>query len=268
MKYFNGLTTVNIELTSRCNKNCWMCGRRKVERENPNMAIECGEMDFTLVEEIARQLPDDIVIQFHNNGEPLLYSRLADAMDLFPSRIRCFDTNAKLLMKRADDVIGRLDTITISTFERDPEWEEQYEIVKQFLAYKGTKTPNVVIRCLGEIRDERRKKYEDLGCIIANRILHSPLGSHTYQRQTTVPEVGFCLELLGHMAINFRGDVSICVRFDPKRDGVLGNIKEMPLLDIWNSDKRRHYIRQHVLGKRDSLPLCRECHFWGIPRGL
>ena len=30
---FNGLTTVNVELTSRCNKSCWMCGRRKVDAE-------------------------------------------------------------------------------------------------------------------------------------------------------------------------------------------------------------------------------------------
>ena len=27
----NGLTNVNIELTNKCNKCCWMCGRRKIE---------------------------------------------------------------------------------------------------------------------------------------------------------------------------------------------------------------------------------------------
>jgi MoaA/NifB/PqqE/SkfB family radical SAM enzyme len=31
----NGLGNINIELTSRCNKSCWMCGRRKVEKEMP-----------------------------------------------------------------------------------------------------------------------------------------------------------------------------------------------------------------------------------------
>ena len=29
---FNGLTTVNLELTNRCNKRCWMCGRRARSR--------------------------------------------------------------------------------------------------------------------------------------------------------------------------------------------------------------------------------------------
>ena len=31
----NGLGNINIELTSRCDKSCWMCGRRKVEKGFP-----------------------------------------------------------------------------------------------------------------------------------------------------------------------------------------------------------------------------------------
>ena len=65
---FNGLSTVNIELTSRCNKSCWMCGRRKIDREYPEIAMDYGDMDFSLVKKIAKQLPEGIVVQFHNNG--------------------------------------------------------------------------------------------------------------------------------------------------------------------------------------------------------
>lgn len=43
----NGLGTINIELTSRCNKNCWMCGRRKVDREYPELALNYGDMVLT-----------------------------------------------------------------------------------------------------------------------------------------------------------------------------------------------------------------------------
>ena len=53
-KYFNGLLVVNLELTSKCNKNCWMCGRRKLEREYPNL-VDWGDMDFELVQTIAEQ---------------------------------------------------------------------------------------------------------------------------------------------------------------------------------------------------------------------
>ena len=72
MNDFSGLTTVNLELTSRCDKNCWMCGRRKIDREHPEIAINYGDMDFRLVEQIAFQLSPNIVAQFHNNGESRL----------------------------------------------------------------------------------------------------------------------------------------------------------------------------------------------------
>src|SRR3989338_2486137 len=95
---FNGLTTVNVELTSICNKNCWMCGRRKVDREYPKLAMKYGDMDFALVKSIARQLPSGIVVQLHNNGEPLLYPRFKEAVKLFNRQIRCMDTNGSPLL--------------------------------------------------------------------------------------------------------------------------------------------------------------------------
>ena len=69
------------------------------------------------------------------------------------------------------------------------------------------------------------------------------------------------------MAINRHGDVSICVRFDPKGLGVIGNIKENDLVDIWNSPKRKKWLEAHKQGKRQEVPLCSYCHFWGVPTG-
>ena len=71
----NGLGCVNVELTSRCNKKCWMCGRRKVDKDYPELALKYGDMDFELVKKIAAQLPANIVVQFHKDGEALLYPR-------------------------------------------------------------------------------------------------------------------------------------------------------------------------------------------------
>ena len=114
-RYFNGLTTVNVELTSRCNKDCWMCGRRKVDRDHPEITMNYGDMDLKLVASIAKQLPDGIVVQLHSNGEPLLYPQFKEAAGLFKRQIRCMDTNGKLLVVKADEIIGNLDTLTVST---------------------------------------------------------------------------------------------------------------------------------------------------------
>ena len=263
-KCFNGLYCIHLELTSRCNKDCWMCGRRKIDRDYPEIAMNYGDMDFELIKKIAGQLTEGIVVQFHNNGEPLLYHRFKEAASFFENQIRCVDTNAKLIVDKADEIIDNLDTITISVIEKDPEGDEQYELVKKFLKIKEDRKPNVIFRCLGNVDKERWKKLDG---IIATRILHNPLGSFKYSKNPTVPEIGICLEILNHIAINRLGEVSICVRFDPKRLGVIGNAASTPLLDIWNGPKRKEWLQHHIQGKRDNVQLCSYCDFWGVPTG-
>lgn len=262
--YFNGLTTVNIELTSRCNKDCWMCGRRKIEREYPQLALKYSDMDFGLLKSIAGQLPAGIVVQFHDNGEPLLYPRFGEAISLFQHQIRCMDTNGKLIMRKFNQIVGNLDTLTISVFQRDKEGSGQYQLIKEFLKKKGGRKPNVVIRCLGRVD---LAKYEKLGCIIATRVLHSPMGSFRYKKVPTVPEIGVCLDMLNHMVIKRDGKVSICVRFDPRGLGVIGDCTKESLINIWNGAKRKKILEYHIAGRRDKISLCSHCEFWGVPTG-
>jgi MoaA/NifB/PqqE/SkfB family radical SAM enzyme len=116
---FPGLAVVNVELTSRCNKNCWICGRRKIDRDYPGIVMNYGDMDMNLVMKIAEQLPDNITVQFHNNGEPLLFKTFGLAVGLFKRQIKCVDTNGKLLVEKAYQIIDNLDTITISIIQDD-----------------------------------------------------------------------------------------------------------------------------------------------------
>lgn len=242
-----------------------MCGRRKIDRDYPEIAMNYGDMDFELVKKIAGQLSEGIVVQFHNNGDPLLYPRFGEAVRLFKDQIKCVDTNAKLIVEKAEEIIDNLDTMTVSVIENDPDGDEQYELVKKFVEIKGGKRPRMVYRCLGSVNTER---WEKLDGIIATRILHNPLGSFKYQKKPTVPEIGICIEILNHMAINRFGEASICVRFDPKRIGVIGDANTTPLIDIWNSPKRKEWIKHHIEGNRDKIPLCSYCDFWGVPTGL
>jgi radical SAM protein with 4Fe4S-binding SPASM domain len=122
----------------------------------------------------------------------------------------------------------------------------------------------MVYRCLGNVD---RSRWEKLEGVVATRVLHHPLGSFNYQQPPTVPEIGICLEILSHMAINRFGKVSVCVRFDPGELGVIGDATSMPLEDIWNSAERKAWIELHKQGRRDRIPLCSYCHFWGVPTG-
>jgi len=263
----HGLGYVNVELTSRCNKSCWMCGRRKVEKEYPSLMLNYGDMDFTLLQSIAKQLPPNIVVQFHKDGEGLLYPRFGEAVALFKHQVKSITTNGKLLLEKSNEIIDNLDTLSISIVENDDEGAEQYEIIKQFLSLKGSRKPYTNFRFVGDIDSERVKKYEDFKLLIVRRILHSPLGSFKYKKKTTVPEIGICLDFLNHLVINREGKVSICVRFDPKELGIIGDANKQSLEEIWNSDRRMKWLEHHKQGYRKRIPLCAYCQFWGVPTG-
>lgn len=264
MDRFDGLWLVNVELTSRCNKSCWMCGRRKIERDFPEISAHYGDMNFGLVKSIARQLPNGIVVQFHNNGEPLLYPRFGEAVRLFKRQIKCMNTNGKLVLSKADEIIDNMDTLTISVFEKDELVEEQFDLLKQFLVIRGNRKPRIIIRCLGDIDLNR---YKNLDCLVAKRVMHSSPGSRTYKGIPTIPEIGICLDVLSHLVIKCDGKVSMCPRFDPFDLGTIGNCNKTSLSKIWNGYRRLHRLQFHIEGKREELPFCSLCEFWGVPTG-
>ena len=263
----NGLSTINIELTSRCNKSCFMCGRRTIDRDYPGIKMNYGDMSWHTLKLLQAQIPPNIVVQFHSNGEPTLYPQLKLALELFPNNFRHFDTNAKLIVKRADDIIDNLDTMTISVIENDPEGDEQYKIVKEFLDIKGDRKPKLIYRLLGNV--ENHERWEKLPGIVATRILHHPLGSFEYEGKPTIPEIGVCLDLLHHLTVDRFGNVYPCVRFNPKMLGILGNVNHMSLIEMWNSKERQLWIQHHMEGNRDKVPICKstECEYWGVPTG-
>jgi radical SAM protein with 4Fe4S-binding SPASM domain len=261
----HGLANINIELTSRCNKNCWICGRRKIERDHPELTLKYGDMDFSLVEKIARQLPPNIMVQLHNNGESLLYPKFGAALELFKNQITNVVSNGKLLLEKADEIIDRLDTLAVSIIEKDPEADEQLRILETFLRMKEDRKPYTVLRINGEVDVER---YRKLNLLMVRRVLHSPMGSFNYQKlNPTIPEIGICLDFLHHLAVNKDGKVSICVRFDPKGLGIIGDSAEQVLEKIWNSRLRMTWLSHHKEGRRDLVPLCSYCQFWGVPTG-
>ena len=257
------LCAINVELTSRCTlKSCWMCGRRERERELGDQ--DYGDMDLNLVCEIARQVPPGILIMFHNNGEPLEYRGFGPAVRMFGDCVTHITTNGKLLLKKASDVIDNLDTLAVSIFEGDDEQDDQYEILKEFLRIKGTRKPHVIARLIGDVDDVPYK--EALGLQVARRALHKPKGSVGYTKQPVVPEAGFCWDIFTRLSIDRHGNVSPCVRFDPKKQLVLGNIKEKSLAELWNCTKRKDMLKFHIEGRRAELDFCgKKCEYYGVP---
>jgi radical SAM protein with 4Fe4S-binding SPASM domain len=241
-----------------------MCGRRKLEKDYPELC-NWGNISWNIIEKLVKEIPKGIIIQFHFNGEPLLYPELKHVLKLFKNNIRCFNTNGKLLIEKAKDIIDNMESLTISVIENDPEGDEQYDTVEKFLKIKGDKPPYMVYRLLGNI--ENKERWYSLPGIVCTRILHNPMGSFNYTKTTTKPEHGICLDLLSHLVIDRYGDVYPCVRFNPQKINLLGNIKDNTLEEMWTGVKRKRLIEEHIKQNRNYNPLCASCEFYGIPKG-
>jgi MoaA/NifB/PqqE/SkfB family radical SAM enzyme len=79
-----------LELTSRCNLRCGMCPMDVLTRP-------FEDAPWDMVEDVARQMRElGLPMKYlHEMGEPLLYKRLPEAIDLFPGV--CVSTNGTLL---------------------------------------------------------------------------------------------------------------------------------------------------------------------------
>ena len=258
----NGLSQINIELSSKCDKSCSFCGHQNVDI---NKQLEYGDIDLGLLSNISYQLPPEIVVQFHRDGEPLVFHAVGLALRLFRRNITSIVTNGKKLVEKAIHIVGNCDTVTVSAFHGDPDGPEQLEILKEFLRIKGKSRPQVIVKIIG---DYPGHPFGDLGVPVIHRLIHNPDGNKHYaHRNPTVPEIGICLDFLSHPSIDWQGNFYICNRLDSDRKGLLGNLNESTIDELWNGELRKSWFSEHRIGRRDLVSACKNCKFWGVPSG-
>lgn len=249
---------INIELTNDCNKACSFCGRAQDRKDHK---LDIGHIKPKLVKKIAREFTGSIV-QVNKDGEPMLWNEdLRKFTDLFPEKISNIVTNGILLYERKEELLG-FTSITVSVIEDDV---EQFETIKRFSEFnRNNLGPLLFVKFLG---DYDNPEFRTLGIRTMRRTIHHPKKDSNYRHGTdAIPEIGICLDLLMKPAIDWKGFVHICNRYDPKNLGVVGNINNDSLETILNGFKRSSVIASHMIGNRTALPLCNTCQFWGIPR--
>lgn len=260
----SGLAQLNIELSSRCDKThlCPMCGHQD-QAVNP---IQYGEIDFELLKNIRSQIEPGILLSFHRDGESTAYRKLREALDLFRGFTTSIVTHGLNLARRAEDIIERCTTVTVSVFRGDADAKEQYRAVQEFLSIKGARPPLVQIKIVGDMSKDELAPYEALGVRIIRRLIHVPIGNSKYaHRLPTIPESGICLDALHRPTVDWRGRVSLCNRLDPAGHLIIGDANNDTLDDIWNGETRSRMLDAHKLGRRDlANPLCANCEYWGV----
>ena len=266
----HGLTQLNIELTSRCDKHtlCAFCGH-----QDPLVfpTLRFGEMAEELLLNLAYAvlpLGKSLVVQFHRDGDPLAAPEalLCQALFAFRDHIRSIVTHGERLAERGQALIGHCESVCVSIFRGDPDRDIQVQSLRSFLDQKGDRLPRVSVKVVGDMSDDELRPYLFRGVSLVRRRLHLPVGNSKYAGGLPpVPEHGLCLDLLHHPSIAWDGRVYLCNRLDTKDAGLIGDLATDSLDAIWNGPLRADYIQKHLEDRRSDVPPCQSCQYYGIP---
>ncbi len=247
---------LTIELTNDCSKSCWFCGRNEIRK---NGKMEIGYLDMKLFKNIISQYNGEI-IQFSRDGDPLLSPNLSFVGALCRPFVTNIVTNGKLLWERRSELFDVFTSVTVSIIEDDI---EQFEVIKKFREYSYPKLPIIYIKFLG---DYYNPEFEKMGFKTMRRVIHNPQGDWDYQGHIPpVSEIGVCLDFLNKPSITWDGKFSICNRFDPQGLSFIGDVTKQSLKEIWESDIRQEMLHYNKIGRRDKIPFCKDCQYWGFP---
>jgi len=219
---------LHIDITNHCNMKCSVCPMAARYTE-PIMPL--GYMDFELYKNIIDQCHahhwTGYEINLHKDGEPLMHDRIGDMIQYAKSKgaFVHFATNGLLLMKRKDDLINSgLDLLTVSLTE---EWQTR-ELAK-FMEYRGKYGPFTQAKLYNEYR---LFEIPDV-----DRVFFSNLHNFTNPgAERRAP----CRKLLYNPAITWDGEFVLCC-VDYKREGVVGNVKEDTIENLWNKVRQVYF---------------------------
>ncbi|MGD0995604.1 MAG: radical SAM protein [Candidatus Bathyarchaeia archaeon] len=269
---------VSTELTNDCNLNCNMCYRGK-------RRAGVGYMDFDLFKRVVDEAAQigDVTLSLFLGGEPTLHPRFDKLIEYAMSHRRRlyevgFDTNGMLMDKRKSECIVRsgVDYVIFSLegiggLTENIRLGSVYEVVERnilnLLDIRGNHTKprvstNTTISVqsdseLKAIYDRWHGKLDAVSfnaCLDENFRIINWSTLHRWNPRYKLPQ--FCTMPFYQIHVLWNGDVTYCCH-DINSEGIVGNVYDNSLIDIWRGD-RLAAIRQGILcGKK--VGLCSKC---------
>ena len=274
--------SIEIEVTNLCNSLCAMCPRRMMSRESGTMSFET----FMRIADQAVVNPDS-EFRFIGYGEPLLDCGLVKKIEYAKQvgvRVTRVITNGQLLdadtarslINSGLDVIGiDLDSDDPGIFNSFRKGLDYTTVVNNILGLvdikKSLKKNKPVIR-LQVLKIPQNftdfnnflRKWQKLVDIIDVNPFNNWAGAITAKIEQSADQriLTPCVKLWSNIPISWKGEVTLCcLDFDFKFK--LGDINVDSLLDIWHS-KFSGARQAHLLGKRNTYPLCKDCNWEAI----
>lgn len=276
----------NVEPTNYCNLSCSMCPR---ELNRP-----FGYMEFNLFKKIIDEsilYGKRLIITLNKDGEPLLHPELtqmikyakdkkaAQKINFYSNGILLTESESLELIKSGLDTIHiSIDAFTKETYKKiknSEKLEIVEENVKRLVALKKkhhSKIPLVIVKIIHtpDTKDEIKpftNKWKGIANFVEIGEYHTWDGTLDSSNQFKPNNLSKginrypCTFLWYNPVILWDGRVTTCC-VDYQGKGIIGDIKENTLAEIWQGDALQKIRRAHLGGLYNTIPLCSKCQFW------
>ncbi len=279
---------VNFEFCSSCNLRCKWCSLDHSKKK----WLMTGEILAKALDELAESTNFDIDrIDLHNAGEVLLHPDLERMLLVIKEKKEAFRrkptvhllTNAMLLDESRSAIITGSDALDEIRFSVDGGNPENYKEIRRGGDWNTVK--NNVLNFIGQNREKGNKIKTGVICIVPPgmplktdwmdddfRALFSRIdnvelrhphnwdGSKDLHLESNIhkTEGQLCKFLLKNLVVLPNGDVTVCCA-DLNSRGVVGNIAENSLEEIYLSARRLSMLDLYRNGEMENIVLCKNC---------
>jgi radical SAM protein with 4Fe4S-binding SPASM domain len=283
---------INVEFCSACNLRCKFCA---LDHLKPKQHISPKVLEKVLMELYTNPLFKNVeVLNLYNGGETLLHPNRLELFELiahhkqsalkqgkrFPKVLLL--TNGMLLRESLAKSILELNVLDVIQFSLDggtkekfeelrvnAKWKKFYSNVGDLIQLKNELQPNLQIKSITIVEepndlsvdwmDEEFRGLIDRMDSFELRRLHDWGGEIELNdnKQKNKYKLG-CNMAMHQLVVLPNGDVTVCCN-DLNSKGVIGNVQEQSMGEIYSSKERRHYLDKLLFGKRDEIELCKGC---------
>jgi radical SAM protein with 4Fe4S-binding SPASM domain len=286
------LREINIEFNSTCNLRCKFCSL-DFDKPREYMSPELLQRVLDQLQHDKR-FRNVQQINLYNGGETLLHPRRLEMFQLigkakkaarqagraFPKVLLL--TNGMLMREKLAREMLESDALDIIQFSLDggtPEkfeelranarWQPFYDNVKTLHRLKTEmglplklKSITIVEEPLALKTDWMHPEFREIIDLMDHyelRRLHDWGGEVELDSDTNkvITKKG-CMLLMHQMVVLPNGDVTVCCN-DLNSKGVVGNLNEQSLHEVYASTNRRVYLDKLNAGKKHELELCKNC---------
>ena len=271
MKFSPRKIKVGLELTSKCNLRCGMCPL-------PVLRRPYEDMEWPLVEKAEREIHGlGLKLKWlHEMGEPLLYSRIDDAIRLFPEAslstnglVLTEEVGAKLLatpLKRIRICVDSVNPKVYPQLRTGGDFDRLVELTNKFLAQADGHSIRIEIQKMRSRLTVDESTDDFRGLFNLKRYRNARVIEKTCEALDVNEETDLHGKFYGCMQGAFftwvvvfaDGRVTHCC-YDAHADQVMGDLKTQSLREI--IDSPRFAEMQAAFDRRDfsQLPRCGEC---------